>query len=173
MTAACRMLILIARNGFIRGHCGKVAPKAPSDRETGASAQAAIHLLPRAALSCLPLFTNGRPLRVCPSSQATACQRASTARQWPGHRLVVLIFHYPRACPAYLKRRCIHTQSTPVSGHVGLHGAHFPPGKTRVASDQASSGRSGVVPHDRSAPADLSATAAKEVRNTHLKARTL
>jgi hypothetical protein len=29
---------------FIRGHCGKVATKALPDRETGATAQAAIHL---------------------------------------------------------------------------------------------------------------------------------
>jgi hypothetical protein len=37
--------ILAARFGFIRGHCGKVANKAPSGCETGASAQAATHLL--------------------------------------------------------------------------------------------------------------------------------
>jgi len=30
--------ILVARFGFIRGHCGKVASKAPSGRATGASA---------------------------------------------------------------------------------------------------------------------------------------
>jgi hypothetical protein len=36
--------ILFAGIEFIRGHCGKVATKAPPDRATGASAKAAIHL---------------------------------------------------------------------------------------------------------------------------------
>jgi hypothetical protein len=44
MTGQKAVPILVTRFGFIRGHCGKVANKAPSDRETGASAQAAIHL---------------------------------------------------------------------------------------------------------------------------------
>jgi len=54
-----------------------------------------------------------------------------------------------------------HTEETPVSGHVGLHGAIPQQRKIRVAFEQASSGRSGVVPHDRSAQADLSAQAAR------------
>lgn len=45
-----------------------------------------------------------------------------------------------------------------------------PPGKTRVASDQAHSGRMGVVSHGRSAQAARSATAAGLARNTNRKA---
>ena len=44
MTGPKAVPMLAARFGFIRGHCGKVATKAPSGRETGASAQAATHL---------------------------------------------------------------------------------------------------------------------------------
>jgi hypothetical protein len=45
---------------FIRGHCGKVANKAPPDRETGASAQAAIHLRHRPVILTLPNFNIGQ-----------------------------------------------------------------------------------------------------------------
>ena len=60
MTMLCGLSILVARFGFIRGHCGKVANKAPSGRETGASAQAAIHLQLRAVLSGLSTFNIGQ-----------------------------------------------------------------------------------------------------------------
>ena len=46
---------------FIRGHCGKVANKAPPDRETGASAQAAIHLqFQVVVVFTLPDFNTGQ-----------------------------------------------------------------------------------------------------------------
>ncbi|MGB5300314.1 MAG: hypothetical protein WBN48_16450 [Thiogranum sp.] len=60
MTMKCGLSILVARSGFIRGHCGKVATKAPSGRETGASAQAAIHLQLRAVLSSLSYLNIGQ-----------------------------------------------------------------------------------------------------------------
>jgi len=50
MIKSRRPFILHAGIEFIRGHCGKVANKAPPDRETGASAQAAIHLRHRAGI---------------------------------------------------------------------------------------------------------------------------
>jgi len=47
-----------------------------------------------------------------------------------------------------------------------------PPGKTRVACDQAHSGRMGVVSHDRSAQADPDGYGLGVVRNTYPKAST-
>jgi hypothetical protein len=52
-----------------------------------------------------------------------------------------------------------HTQSTPVLGHVGSREAISQPRKARVASDQAYSGRLGVVAHDRFVKANSSVQA--------------
>ncbi len=90
-----------------------------------------------------------------------------------GHCLAVFIFHKPRNCSATRKGGDSPHSKNARFGHVGLHGAIPQQRKTRVASDQASSGRSGVVPYDRSAQADLSAKAVRWVRNTNQKARTL
>ena len=49
-------LYLLHAFSFIRGHCGKVATKAPSGRATGASAKAAIYLHHRAAPKGLSIF---------------------------------------------------------------------------------------------------------------------
>lgn len=54
-----------------------------------------------------------------------------------------------------------HPKRTPVRGHVGSREAISQPGKARVASDQALSGRQGVVAHDRFAQANLSAQAVR------------
>lgn len=72
MTMLRGLSILAARSGFIRGHCGKVVTKAPSGRETDASAQAEILPQNRATLS-LPIFDFGQCLKACPFSQASAC----------------------------------------------------------------------------------------------------
>ena len=59
---------------FIRGHCGKVANKAPPDRETGASAQAAIHLRHRVVVVLMLLnFNTGQFHKSCSFTQASAC----------------------------------------------------------------------------------------------------
>ena len=65
-----------------------------------------------------------------------------------------------------------HDRRTPIYGYVGLRGP-TPTGETRVACDQAHSGRMGVVSHDRSALADPDGYGLWVVRNTYLKARTL
>ena len=78
-----------------------------------------------------------------------------------GHCLAVLIFHKSRNCFATCKGGDSPHSRNARFGHVGLHGVIPQQRKTRVAFEQASSGRSGVVPHDRSAPADLSAKAAR------------
>jgi hypothetical protein len=126
--------------GFIRGHCGKVATKAPPGRETGASAQAAIHPQPRAvptktvhsqyqAAPCsLPSLAG-----LCLQTTASACGDG----QWP---LFCCAHPQPIAgVSCLLQRRCNHTLRRPY-GHVGLRGSILQPKKTRVASDQALSG---------------------------------
>jgi hypothetical protein len=60
MIKSRRPFILHAGIEFIRGHCGKVATKAPPDRETGASAQAAIHPRHRVVVLTLPTFNAGQ-----------------------------------------------------------------------------------------------------------------
>lgn len=69
MTRGYTLSILAAHSGFIRSHCGKVATKAPSGRETGASAKAAILSQTRAA-SRLSIFDIGQCERYCPSSSS-------------------------------------------------------------------------------------------------------
>ncbi len=102
--------------GFIRGHCGKVATKAPSGRETGASAQAAIlfqpravparavHLRHRAVLQKLSTL-NIRQLPVaCLPSQACACKQPRVhAAMANGRCSAVLILNQSQVCPAYFK----------------------------------------------------------------------
>ena len=65
-----------------------------------------------------------------------------------------------------------HDRRTPIRGYVGLRGPILTR-RTRVACDQAHSGRMGVVSHDRSAQADLDGYGLWMVRNTYLKASTL
>lgn len=71
--------------GFIRGHCGKVANKAPSGRETGASAKAAILSQPRAVparavhlrhRAVLTKTAHSQHQAACLPSQACACKQS-------------------------------------------------------------------------------------------------
>ncbi len=91
---------------FIRGHYGKVATKAPSGRETGASAQAAIHLQHRA----VPHRSVHLPHQNNPPGSvhlAGICLpfnvRASCWAIAFGYCFAVLIFHSMQDCPAYFK----------------------------------------------------------------------
>jgi hypothetical protein len=90
--------------GFIRGHCGKVATKAPSGRETGASAQAAILPQPRQSQPKLSTL-NTRQLSVaCLLSQACACKQPRVhAAMANGRCSAALILNQSQACPAYFK----------------------------------------------------------------------
>ncbi len=123
--------------GFIRGHCGKVANKAPPGREIGASAQAAIlsqpravparavHLRHRAVLTktvhsqyqaapcSLPFFAG-----LCLQTTARACGDG----QWPLYCCAHTQSIAGMSC--LLQRRCNHTQRRPY-GHVGLRGIFF------------------------------------------------
>jgi hypothetical protein len=129
--------------GFIRGHCGKVATKAPPGREIGASAQAAIHPQPRA----VPTKTVHSQYQAAPCSLpslAGLCLHITASAcgdgQWP-----LFCRTHPQAIAGMsclLQRRCNHTLIRPY-GHVGLRGSIPQPRKIRVASDQALSGRFG------------------------------
>ena len=145
---------------FIRGHYGKVASKAPSDRVT-------VH-----QRKLRSIFHIGQRRKVCPSSkseqpqgcsiqQASAClkPRASCPAIAFGYCLAVLIFTNRRIVLPTSKEVFHHTQSTPVLGHVGSREAIPQPRKARVASDQAYSGRQGVVAHDRFVKANSSVQA--------------
>ena len=172
MTMWCGLPILAARYGFIRGHCGKVATKAPSGRVTGASAQAAIHLQLRAVLSVLSTFNIGQCRTGGPSSSSGSalwpvfsCRRVPAVnrervRRWPFAVVLSCSFSINRRPVLLLQWRCNHTQKPPVRASWNAPGKSRT-GNTRVASDQALSGRSGVVPHDRSAQANLSAPAVR------------
>ena len=164
--------ILVARFGFIRGHCGKVATKAPSGRATGASAQAAIHLQLRAVLSSLSIFNFGQCQQGCPSSSSgsalwpvfsrrrvPAVYREPTAAMASGRCCAVLIFHQPQVCPAFSKE-VKHRKNARARARWNAPGKSRT-GNTRVASDQALSGHSGVVPQDRFAQANLPAPAVR------------
>lgn len=63
-----------------------------------------------------------------------------------GHCLAVFIFHKPRNCSATRKGGDSPHSRNARFGHVGPHGTIPQQRKTRVAFEQASSGRSGVVP---------------------------
>jgi len=86
----------------------------------------------------------------------------------------MLIFHEQRdRFPLNLKEVMLnHDRRTPIHGYVGLRGPILAR-RTRVACDQAHSGRMGVVSHDRSALADPDGYGPWVVRNTYLKTRTL
>jgi hypothetical protein len=62
-------------------------------------------------------------------------------------------------------------KARPVMGTL-VYANQSPPGKTRVACDQAHSGRMGVVSHDRSARANPDVYGLRVVRNTYPKAST-
>lgn len=124
--------ILTAHSGFIRGHCGKVATKAPSGRETGASAQAAIHLQLRAVLSSLSTLNIGQCRTGCPSSSSGSalwpvfsCRRVPAVNREPyatlasGRCAVVLIFYQLQARPADFKGGVTTLKNRPY-GHVGM-----------------------------------------------------
>ncbi len=92
---------------FIRGHCGKVANKAPPGRATGASAKAAILPQPRAAPKGLSIFDIRAATGLFYSAGIRLCQTTSIV---PGSCL------WPLSCRAHysqtaglsclLKRRC-------------------------------------------------------------------
>ena len=79
---------------FIRGHYGKVATKAPSDRATGASAKAAIHLPQRAASKGLSIFEIRASTGLFSSAGIRLCQTTSLV---PGDRL------WPLSCRAHFQ----------------------------------------------------------------------
>jgi hypothetical protein len=109
-----------------------VATKAPSGRETGASAQAAIHLQLRAVLSSLSYLNIGQCQQGCPSSisgsafrpvfsrrRVPAINREPRAAMASGCCASVLIFYQPQACPACFKGGVTTLNNRPY-GHVGL-----------------------------------------------------
>ena len=124
-------------------------------------------------LKGLSIFDIGQSQQDCPFSISGSALRPVFSR-----RHVPVVNHescgdclWPLSCRAHfqltaglsrlLQRRCNHTQEPPVVGHVGLRGSCPRTGNIRVASDQALSGRLGVVPRDRFAQADLPASAAR------------
>ena len=123
---------------FIRGHYGKVATKAPSGRETGASAQAAIHLQHRTVPNRsvhLPHQNNPQGLFIL---QASVCLSTYELRAGRLPLAIVSLCSFFIQCRIVLlisKEVFNHTQSTPVLGHVGSRGAIPQPRKARVASD--------------------------------------
>jgi len=134
MTTLCGLSILATHSGFIRGHFGKVAPKAPPGRATGASAKAAILSQIRAA-SRLSIFDIGQCERYCPSSSS-----GSAVRPVFSHRRVpvvncelcaamasgccgaVLIFNQPQVCPACFKGGVITLKERPYAGPLDCVG---------------------------------------------------
>ena len=89
---------------FIRGHYGKVATKAPSDRATGASAKAAIHLPQRAAPKGLSIFEiRAAYWAVLSSRHPPVLNHELVPDIAFGHCHAALIFHKPQDCPAYIK----------------------------------------------------------------------
>ncbi len=148
---------------FIRGHCVYSGKQGTIGSCNGASAQAAIHLPHRA----VP-HRSGH-LRHQDSHRAVSFSRHSPVlNHEPCARRLPLAIVLPRSF--FTNRRIVlptskevfhHTQSTPVLGHVGSREAIPQLRKARVASDQAYSGRLGVVAHDRSAQANLSAQAVR------------
>ncbi len=148
-------------SGFIRGHCGKVANKAPSGREIGASAQAAIlsqpravparavHLRHRAVLQKLStLNIRQRPV-ACLPSQACACKQPRVhAAMANGRCFVALILNQSQACPAYFKGG-VTTLKLRQYGRVGLRGVFFNREKPALPLTRHCQVVLGVVPHDR------------------------
>ena len=141
MTTPCSLSILAAHSGFIRGHCGKVAPKAPPGRATGASAKAAIPSQIRAA-SRLSIFDIGQCERYCPSSSSGSAVRSVFSRgrvsvvnrelcaaMASGRCGAVLILNQSQACPAYFKGGVTTLKNRPYTGTLDcvapvLNGEH-------------------------------------------------
>lgn len=137
---------------FIRVHCVYSGNQGTIGSCNGASAQAAIHLPNRNSLQSL-FFLPGIRLSFTHEPCARRLPLAIVLlRSFSTNRRVFLLTS---------KEEFHHTKRTPVLGHVGLRRAIPQPRKDCVASDQASSGRLGVVSHDRSAQADLTAAAAR------------
>ena len=129
-----------------------VATKAPPDRVT-------VHR--RKPRSIFQIRTTHS---VCSIYQASAClsHHELCARRLPLAIVLSRSFFTNRRIFLLTSKEVFrHTQRTPVLGHVGLRRAIPQLRKACVAFDQASSGRLGVVSHDRSAQADLSAAAAR------------
>ena len=122
MTMLCSLSILAARFGFIRGHCGKVANKAPPGRATGASAKAAILPQPRAVLQrSVHLRNHGSRRAVLFSRHPPASNHEPCARRLP--MAVVVPCSFSTNCRPVLltsKEVLITIIRTPVLGHVGL-----------------------------------------------------
>ena len=121
MTMLCGLPILAARFGFIRGHCGKVANKAPPgscNRCIGASRDPSSIV----GQSICPFSTSGSAIRSVHSRrQSPVLNPEPRARRLP---LAIVL-----SCSFFTNRRIVlptstevfhHTQSTPVLGHVGL-----------------------------------------------------
>ena len=131
MTGTKVVPTLAAHSGFIRGHCGKVATKAPfgsCNRCIGASRD--------------PSSISGSKRDCHLQSRDSAARPIPSSRQLPvvnheptcptiafGCCGVVLIFHSPRACPAYFKGGVTTLEERPLSGTLVcagpvLHGEH-------------------------------------------------
>jgi len=141
-----------------------VANKALSDRVTGASAKAAVHLqnqnnppgLFSPAGICLP-FINELCARRLPMAIVLPCSFFNQCR-FVLRTSKEVFNHTDKNARA---RACWITWSSPQLRN------------TRVASDQAYSDSMGVVAHDRFVQANLPARAVRLVRNTNQKMRTL
>jgi hypothetical protein len=146
----------------------------PPDRVTGASAKAAIHLQYRASPQGLPIFSIGQCYKACPFPQASAClkPRVSCPTIAFGCCCAVLIFDSPQTPSANLKGGVTTLKNRPCSGTLDCAVPSLNGGRPALPVTRHCQVDLGVVPHDRSAHADLSATAARSVRNTHQTART-
>ena len=138
-----------------------VATKAPPGRATGASAKAAIHFQNRAVSKGLSIFekriTYGSVLfsrRLPVFNSRALCPTIAY-----GGCFAALILHNRRVALLTSKEVLITIIRTPVRGQVGCRVAISSQRKVHVASDQALSGRPGVVAHDRSAKATSSVSA--------------
>ena len=161
MTMRCGLPILATHSGFIRGHCGKVATKAPSGRATGASAKAAILPQHRAA-SRLSIFKiRTAKALFYPAGVRLSYPRAACPAMAYGRCCAVLIFNQPQACPAYFKGGVTTLKNRPCAGSLDcvepvLKGEHATLPLTRHCQVVL-----GVVPHDRFARANLPAPAVR------------
>ena len=137
---------------FIRDHCVYSGNQGTTGSCNGASVQAAIHL---------PNQNNSQSLFYLPGIRLSFTHELC-ARRLPLAIVLSRSFSINRRVFLLTSKEVFrHTQRTPVLGHVGLRRAIPQLRKACVASDQAFSGRLGVVSHDRSAQADLSAAAAR------------
>ena len=161
MTTLGGLSILATHSGFICGHCGKVATKAPPGRATGASVKAAIlsQHRPASKLSIFKIRTAIAlfyPTGICLSQPRAACPAMAY-----GRCCAVLIFNQPQACPAYFKGGVTTLKNRPHAGSLDcvepvLNGEHATLPLSRHCQVVL-----GVVPHDCFAQANLPAPAVR------------